>query len=137
MSSNPADIELDLPYGRKLLYTTRDSLRVADPSGVLEIEVHFTAEGPIVRVGARALSVRTQESISLHCSSFEVKAREGIDLVTNGDLRQSVAGDASARVGGRMDLDAREARLRARRGDTAIEASDDVRIDGEHILLNS
>ena len=40
-------------------------------------------------------------------------------------------------VGGRASLEAHDVRIQARRGDVAVKANDDVRLDGERVLLNS
>lgn len=138
MTTNPpASFDVQLPHGRQLRYSQNDALCVADPQGVVELEIRITSEGPVVKVGARSLTFKASESVQVECQRFRVAARDSIELESNGDMRSSIAGDVDTRVGGHLELDARDARLRGRRGGVDIEASDDVRIDGERVQLNS
>ena len=54
------------------------------------------------------------------CNRFGVEARESIDLVSAGPLR----------------AEGREVAVHARRGSAVVEASDDVQLLGEQVLLN-
>ena len=140
------DTTIQLPHGRQLSLDAVDPtdpsdesrvLTIADPLGAIELEIVLGPNGPLVRVSASALELRTTGSLSLECERFQVDAREGIELRSNGDLVQSVAGDVSTKAGGALSCEGKSLRLRARRGEAQIEAHDDVRIDGERVLLNS
>lgn len=129
---------LALPGGRSLAIHPEDgALRIADPSGVIEIEIELLDTGPVVRVRATALHVETRSELSLDCERFDLRAREGIRLETDGDLAASVNGDLGLRAAGHAHVEGKAVRVRARRGEAHLEAHDDVRIEGEQILLNS
>lgn len=72
-------------------------LTIADPLGVVELEIVLGPNGPLVRVNASALELRTTGVLMLQCERFELEAREAIELRTNGDLTQSIAGDMTSR----------------------------------------
>lgn len=141
--SNQQDEQLQLPHGRTLVLSpTREHadervLKIADPEGRVELEIELGPRGPVVRVRAAALQVETEGELSLGCERFELFAREGIRVASDGDFAASVAGDIDYRAGGQAHWEGKAVRLRARRGEAQLEAHDDVRIEGERVLLNS
>src|SRR5690606_6725636 len=90
--------QLEIDHGRTLVVDTQ-SLTITDTDGVLELAIELTADGPVVRVRAAQLRVETDGDIALDCQRFAVEARDGIRLVTEGDLSTSVAGDVSCCAG--------------------------------------
>jgi hypothetical protein len=128
--------QLALSHGRTLSLDAQ-LLSIIDANGVLELAIELRADGPLVRVRATQLRVQTEGEIAVSCQRFAVDASDGIRLTTEGDFTSSVAGDVSCRAGGLAHWEGRDVRVRARRGETQIEAHDDVRIDGERVLLNS
>ena len=138
MDDDNTTTTIALPGGRSLSIHPEDrAMRIADPNGVIEIEIDLRDTGPVVRVRAAALQVETRGELSLDCERFELRAREGIRFATDGDLAASVSGDLGLRAGGHAQMDGKAVRIRARHGEAHLEAHDDVRIEGERILLNS
>jgi hypothetical protein len=130
--------KIPLSDGRSLeIAGDERALRIANREGRVELEIELHATGPIVRVRAAALQVETHGEIELGCERFEVHARDGIRLVSTGDLAVAVSGDIDCRAAGQAHFEGKGVRLRARRGEALIEAHDDVRVDGERVLLNS
>jgi hypothetical protein len=136
MSDEHTTPALALAHGRTLALSP-ERLRIADRSGALELEIDLRAEGPVVRVRAAALELAAEGEVSLSCERFELHAREQLRLVSDGDLQTSVAGDLDCRAAGLAHWEGRDVRVRARRGEARLEAHDDVRVDGERVLLNS
>jgi hypothetical protein len=129
---------ISLPNGRVLTLVERTrALHISDRDGVVELEIELHEAGPVVRVRASALHVEASGSLSVGCERFELRAREGIQLTSDRDLTASVAGDLDLRAGRHARWEGQSVRVRASRGEAQLEASDDVRIDGERILLNS
>ena len=97
-------------------------LRIARPAGgaALEIEIRLTPAGPVVRARAAAIEIESEGDLVARCNRFGVEARESIDLVSAGPLR----------------AEGREVAVRAARGSAVVEASDDVQLLGEQVLLN-
>jgi hypothetical protein len=97
-------------------------LRVSRPSGgaALELEIHLTDAGPVVRARASAIEIESDGDLVARCDRFRVEARQSIDLVSSGTLR----------------AEAREVAVRATHGSAVVEASDDVQLLGEQVLLN-
>ncbi|MFO7567814.1 MAG: hypothetical protein R6X02_34560 [Enhygromyxa sp.] len=138
MSKDNSTTHISLADGRNLAIAREErSLRITDREGVVELEIELRERGPIVRVRAAALQVETQGEIALGCDRFELRAKDGIRLATTGDLSASVSGDIDCRAAGHAHWEGKAVRLRARRGEARLEAHDDVRVEGERILLNS
>jgi len=132
------DTTIALPEGRSLAITPQDrALRITDPDGLVELEIELRPTGSIVRVRAAALQIATEGELSVDCERFELRAREGVRVSTDGDLRASVTGDLDLRATGHAHYEGKAVRVRATRGEVQLEAHDDVRVEGEQILLNS
>ncbi len=127
---------LALAHERSMTLTDH-RLIIANADGEMELEILLTGEGPVVRVRAAELAIESSGRVSVDCERFEVHAREAIRLASDGDLEASVAGDATLKAAGHALWEGRSVRVRASRGEAHIDASDDVRVDGGRILLNS
>ena len=138
MNDRDSTTSISLPGGRSIALTDdKRALRIADQHGVIELEIELSETGPIVRARAAALHVETSGPLSLGCERFELRAREGIRMTSDGDLTASVGGDLDCRAGRHARWEGQSVRVRASRGEAQLEATDDVRIDGERISLNS
>lgn len=129
---------ISLPGGRVLtLAESSRALHIADPNGVIELEIQLCDTGPVVRVRAADLQVEASGKLTVGCERFELRAREGIHMTSDRDLTASVAGDLDCRAGRHAHWEGKSVRVRASRGEAQLEATDDVRVDAERILLNS
>ena len=140
LTEMPARVAVvDLPSGRTLTVESgaSDRITVRSPQGIVELAIRFTAEGPVLSFAAAAIEVTSKGEITLECERLNLRARKEINVTSEGDLRESVAGQRVSEVAGRASLEAHDVRISARRGDVAVKANDDVRLDGERVLLNS
>lgn len=146
MSEDQETTSISLTGGRSLAIGDQaKTLSIHSPQGEIEIEIELRDTGPIVRVRAAALQVETRGELALECERFKVRARDGIHLASQGDIRLAGTGDIKASARGDLDMRAsgqahwegKGVRIRARKGEAQIEASDNVRVEGERVLLNS
>jgi hypothetical protein len=138
MSDQRDHTSIALPGGRSIALTDdKHVLRIADQHGAIELEVELRDTGPVVRVRAAALQVETSGPLLLGCERFELRAREGIRLASDGDFIANAGGDLDLRASGLAHCEGKAVRIRARNGEAQIEAQDDVRLEGERVLLNS
>jgi hypothetical protein len=114
-----------------------DRLLVSDPHGRFEIAIRFTALGAVLEVSAVALNVRADAAVVLDCDSLHVRARECITLESRGDLIARVAGEHRTEVEGEASVSASNIKLHADDGTVEIAATEDTRIDGRRVLVNS
>ena len=90
-----------LPSGRllRLLQGGRgELLEIRNPDGKVELEIRLTEEGPVLVFDAARLDLRAAGEVRVACDTFAVRAREGIDLGSAGEVR--VRGDGDVHVDG-------------------------------------
>lgn len=103
-------------------------VRSATPGDRIELELRFTAEGPVVRTRAAALELEAADSITARCDRFAVRAQGDIELQAGGELRCHASDAAS--------VTARSFTVDANPGAVRLRANDDVQLLGEQVLLN-
>lgn len=129
-----------LPSGRAIEVQSEgdaDILRFRAPSGECVLTIHLSDAGPVVRVAAADLEVRTAKRLSLDCEEFQLRASKAAAIDVGGDLRERVGGTAHRVARGEAILEAQHVRVEARPGGIELRANDDVRVTGERVLLNS
>ncbi|AKT41264.1 hypothetical protein [Chondromyces crocatus] len=104
-------------------------LRLRAPDGRICLKIALSPSGPEVELSSVGLSIVSDGDVRVACDRFEVAAKRGLTLATGGDLR--------AEAEGQIETEAFGQRHRARLGDIALQANDDVSLDGERIRLNT
>lgn len=102
---------LNLSGGRTLT-VTGEIVEFRNPSGMLELRVRMTEEGPVLSVEGAKIAIKSQDSVSVECKTFDVKAQEGVKLHSDGEL----------------DVTSEK--------EMKITSTDDVRVVGKIIHLN-
>jgi hypothetical protein len=85
-----------LPSGRllKLIEGGRgDLLEIRSPDGRVELSVRLTEDGPVLVFESAKLDVRSMGDVQVACETFSVRASEGIEMRTQGEVRVRGAGD--------------------------------------------
>lgn len=81
----------------RLIRSGADELvEVRAASGLLELRVRVTPEGPVLQMESVRISIRAAEAVDVQCRSFAVNATESLDLHSGGGMR--VSGDADVRI---------------------------------------
>jgi hypothetical protein len=106
-----------------------EELRLVAPNGRLVLTIVLAPEGPRVEVDAASLHVRASERVRFDADRIELAAREGIELVSGGEIRHRAAGTITS--------EAFEHHVEATHGEIRLHANDDVALEGERIRLNS
>jgi uncharacterized protein (DUF2345 family) len=131
---------IELPSGRAVEAepggVEGDRVTIRGTSGEVELTVLMTENGPVLRFRAAEMELSAKGAVKVDCERLHVRAEKGIVEETGGDLQQTVAGDATLKVRGRLRAAAAKTRIEAKRGDVEIEANDDVQLLGERIKLN-
>ncbi len=113
-----------------------DVLAVSAPNGELCLRMVLAAEGPIVEVQAKAMRLASSGDLTVDCERLELNARTQMTLRAS-DLTQIAEKDISVQAGGLIQSEAHAQVHRARLGDIALAANDDIALAGEQIRLNS
>jgi len=113
-----------------------ERLVVRSPSGVVELTIRFTPEGPVLSFASAALELSTPGALRVDCAKLKLTAREGIEVTAGGSVKGDIQGNHDLIVSGASRVEADSIAVKARLGDVAIKANDDVRVNGERIFLN-
>ena len=108
------DRELYLRDGRKLTVTESGAdqlVEIRSESGMVELRVKLTAEGPVLQMEAVKLQLKATEAVEIESKRVEVKATETLELS---------GGEVAVKAEGEMEL----------------ESKDDLRVRGKIIYLN-
>jgi hypothetical protein len=97
-----------------------DALVVVEPDGKVAVTVKITRDAVSLSIGGADLEVAVEGGLSIEAQSIALHGREGVAITTAGPLVTS----------------GRSQKLTATRGDVAVEANDDVKLNGERIRLN-
>lgn len=81
--------EVYLRDGRKLLVTEQagDQLvEIRNESGMVEVRIRLTEEGPVLQMESARLSLKATESVQIESKRVEIKSSEEMTLTAQGDL---------------------------------------------------
>ena len=95
-------------------------LRLIGPSGGQSLEIIVTEQGPVLRLGS-GLRIELAGALSVDAERVELHGRKGVTMTSGGE----VTIEATTHLNARADL-----------GDVRVKANDDLRLDGERILMN-
>ncbi|HYH97240.1 hypothetical protein [Hyalangium sp.] len=106
-----------------------DVVEILEPAGTRAITLTVNADTIVISVEGGSVVLRTAGSLRLEAEQLDLHGRRGVNITSEGDARIAVAGNVS--------LHGRAQELVAHRGSVSVTASDDVKLDGERIMLNS
>jgi hypothetical protein len=112
-----------------------EALTVLSADGALRLEVVLTPAGAVLRFAGPRVSIEAGGELSLRCARFEVHA-EQISLGATGNVALAAGRGLQVHAGHDALVSAQAVKVEARRGEIALEASDDVALNGERVLLN-
>ena len=122
---------VDLRGDQRLLIDSgpqEDRLVITGVDGKVSLTITITDTGPVLHLEGAGLMIRTDGDLAINARSLAIHGRDGIALTSGGDAHISVDGDLTTR--------ARIQNITAELGNVNVQANDDVKIDGERILMN-
>jgi uncharacterized protein (DUF2345 family) len=105
-----------------------DVVRLIAGDGKVTLSIHLTPEGPVLSCEAAALAVRTSGRLSLEAEHIRLHGRAGLELSSGGDVVVSTPGD--------LHSHARIQNITADLGNVNVKANDDVKLNGERVMVN-
>jgi len=112
-----------LRFGKLLQVTSEgdyEQIVLLGKTGRVELTIEVTETGAKVFVDAEDLALRAKKKVSVECDVFDVSARK-----------------IEARATESATIEAPDASVHATEGDLSLRANDDVKVNGERVLLNS
>ena len=95
-------------------------LRLIGPAGAQSLEIVVTSQGPVLRLGS-GLRIELTGELAVDAERVALHGRSGVALTSGGEVAITAATHLSAKA----DL-----------GEVRVKANDDLRLDGERILMN-
>ena len=106
--------EVFLRDGRKLVVTDQGAdqlVEIRNESGMLEVRIKLTAEGPVLQMESVRLQLKATEAVEIESRRVEIKGTDKVE-VTGGEI--AVEGEQ----------------------DVTVDSKGDVRVVGKRIYLN-
>ena len=106
--------ELSLREGRRLTVTDEAAgqlVEIRNESGMLELRVRLTSEGPVLQMESLRLELRAQEAVQIESPRVEIKGSEKVEV-----------------SGGKVEVRGEQ--------DVTVDSAGDVRVTGKMIYLN-
>ncbi len=103
-------------------------LNLLSSNGNVSLSIIVTEDGPLLKFGCGDLVIQTEGSLAIDADRIALNGRSGMTLSTGGNLQIQAAGD--------FHSEARIQTISADLGNVNIRANDDVKCNGERILLN-
>lgn len=104
-----------------------DLLRVVNADGQACLTVQLTPTGPVLQFDG-GLTLQTSGALALDAEHIALHGRDGVSITSNGDVTLQTTGDLTSH--------ARIQNIHADLGNVNVQANDDVRLDGERVLVN-
>ena len=79
--------EVSLKDGRKLVVTEGQLVEIRNESGMVEIRIQLTEQGPVLQVEAARMQLKASESVQIESKKIELKSEEGTEIESEGDVR--------------------------------------------------
>lgn len=102
-------------------------LKLVAADGRVCLTVRVTPDGPVLEFGG-SLGIHAVGDLAMSANRIALHAREGIAVSTDGDLALHATGD--------LHSTARIQNITADLGNVNVKANDDVKINGERVLVN-
>ena len=104
------DREVYLRDGRKLVLSeqgTDQLVEIRNESGMLEVRIVLTEQGPVLQMESARLSLKAAEAVEIESKRVEIKGTETLDLnggeiAVKGENDVKVTADGEVRVLGKM-----------------------------------
>ncbi len=102
--------EVYLRDGRKLVLSEQNAeqlVEIRNESGMLEVRIRLTEDGPVLQMESVRLSLKASESVEIESKRVEIRATEALD-VESGEVSMhaekdlNVTADNDVRVVGKM-----------------------------------
>lgn len=132
MSTSINDQSTTLAVGDHLLVVEAGGaagqvIRLIGPAGAQALTIELTPQGPRLCLGS-GLTVALAGALTIDAERVAIHGRNGMALSSGGEVQVRAAGDLNA--SGRITT------ITADLGDVQVKANDDVRLNGERVMMN-
>jgi phage gp45-like len=79
---------------------TDELVEIRSSSGLLQVRIKLTEEGPVLEMESARLSLKASESVEIESKRVEIRAKETIQLASDNEIKADAEGEV--RVNGKM-----------------------------------
>lgn len=106
----------------------REAVFFLNADGEVTLSIQLTEKGPVLRFEGATLALQAAGSLSIGAEHVHLHGRQGLALTSEGDIAVATPGD--------LHTEARIQNLSATLGNVNVRANDDIRLNGERVLVN-
>jgi hypothetical protein len=107
----------------------RDNLlQIIGADGHVTLSLQITPAGAVLRFEGASLMIQADGDLAVSAKRIAIHGREEVRITSGGDATIGVAGD--------LETTARIQNITAELGNVNVKANDDVKLNGERILVN-
>lgn len=104
-----------------------DVVTLVSPEGRPILAIEVGPDGPVLRLEGD-VTLRLGGALRVDAEELELHGRRGVSLTSGGEMKIASEGDLSS--------EGLRQRITSTRGDVQVEANDDLRLDGERVMVN-
>ncbi len=128
---------IPLAFGRRAAIASQGGmLEIAGEGGTVELKIRITPEGPVLEFNQAHVALQSPGDLALDCRNLSLRTSGKLTVESGADFEQRVNGGYSVRVRDDAHLAAQAVKLEAELGEVALNANDDVSLNGLRVLLN-
>ena len=128
---------IKFPAGNTLIVDKLSGeLKLLGKHQTLQLVIRIKNEGLEVDINASQLNIHAAEELTLSSKKVNIAASEQLNIETPGNLVMEIGKDCLTQVAGTNKNIAQTQRIVADLGNVELKANDDIRLDGERVLLN-
>lgn len=111
-------------------------VQVRNAKGIALFSISISEEATTLTIAAENIELKASNKIAIAADMVQITGASEVFMKSQGNLIQSVAGDAMMITQGDKQDIARIQNITSALGDVNIKANDDVKLKGERIKLN-
>ena len=122
---------IELAGGHELVVSgalDRNVVELVAQNGQIRLSIEVSDAGAVLSFEGAALRLQAKGDLVIEAERLALVGRSAVALETAGDLHLRAHGDLTS--------EARIQTIRAELGNVNVKANDDVRLDGERVLVN-
>jgi lipopolysaccharide assembly outer membrane protein LptD (OstA) len=115
---------------------SRNELRLLDGKQNLQLTIRINDAGLELDVNAQKLNIHAEKELNISADKINIAAANQLNLHSAGNMVQRVEKDFLTETTGTHKNVAKVQKLTASLGNVELKANDNIKLDGERVLLN-
>ena len=137
LKSLTEELEIKFATGHSLS-TNKElgEINITNSKNEIQLTILITAAGIVINANANQLNVNASNQLNLQSKKINIDASELLVLKSGGNFVQEINKDALTEIMGTNKHLAKIQKIVATMGNIEIKANDNIKLQGEQVLLN-